>query len=113
MAAHAQMRVRLSFTMGLAMPGRTGMAGGAPIAAARLANSDIFRHLMKAASQAQCGVILDDYLHGECVQQRFRPDIDPSEYARVRVSIPDKGFDAAAWVKLFGYSSREVAALLG
>ena len=40
MAAHAQMRVRLSFTMGVAVPGGTGLAGAAPIAVVRLNNSD-------------------------------------------------------------------------
>ena len=37
LAPHARMRVRLSFTMGPAMPGKTGLAGEAPIAVVRLA----------------------------------------------------------------------------
>jgi hypothetical protein len=112
MAAHAQMRVRLSFTMGVAVPGGTGLAGGAPIAAVRLANSAVFRHVMNSAPQAHCGVIIDDYLHGEYVRLRFRPDIDPGDYISVHVSYPDKGFDAAAWLMLFGYVGHQVAALL-
>lgn len=113
MAPHARMRVRLSFTMGVAAPGRTGLAGAAPIAAARLSNAAVFRNAMTAAPRAQCGVIIDDHLHGEYVRQGFRADINPDDYASVHVSHPDKGFEATAWLKLFGYSSWQVAALLG
>jgi hypothetical protein len=112
MAAHAQMRVRLSFTMGVAVPGGTGLAGAAPIAVVRLNNSDILRQAMATAPAAQCGVIIDNYLHGEYVRQGFRADISPDDYVSVRVSNPEKGFDAAAWMKLFGYSRQQIAALL-
>ena len=113
MAPHAAMRVRLSFTMGAAAPGSTGLAGAAPIAAARLSSAAVFRNAMNAAPRAQCGVIIDDHLHGEYVRQGFRADISPDDYASVHVSHPDKGFEATAWLKLFGYSSWQVAALLG
>ena len=95
MAAHAQMRIRLSFTMGVAVPGGTGLAGAAPIAVVRLGNSDVLRQAMAAAPAAQCGVIIDNYLHGEYVRQGFRADISPDDYLSVRVSNPEKGFDAA------------------
>ena len=112
MAPHARMRVRLSYTMGVAVPGATGLAGGAPIAVVRLGNSDVFRQAMAAFPDAQCGVIIDSYLHGEYVRQGFRADVSPGDYLSVHVSNPGKGFDAAAWMKLFGHSSRQVAALL-
>jgi len=112
MAPHAVMRVRLSFTMGTAAPGSAGLTGAAPIAAARLANWRVFRNVMNAAPQAQCGVIIDDHLHAEYVRQGFRADLNPGDYAPVHVSQPDKGFEAAAWLKLFGYSSLQVSALL-
>jgi hypothetical protein len=112
MAPHAWIRVRVSFSMGVAVPGATGLAGGAPVAAVRLANSAIFRHVMNLAPEAQCGMIIDDHVHGEYVRLRFRPDINPDDYVSVRVSYPDKGFEAGAWLKLFGYSGQQVAALL-
>jgi hypothetical protein len=113
MAEHARMRVRLSFTMGAAAPGSTGLTGAAPIAAARLSNAAGFRTAMIAAPRAQCGVIIDDHLHSEYVRQGFRADINPDDYASVHVSHPDKGFEATAWLKLFGYTSRQVATLIG
>jgi hypothetical protein len=112
MAPHARMRVRLSFTMGVAEPGATGLTGTAPVAVVRLGNSGAFRKLMSAAQSAHCGVIIDSYLHGEYVRQAFRPDINPDDYTQVRISDPDKGFKATAWIMLFGYSGPQVAALL-
>lgn len=111
-APHARMRIRMAFSMGVSVPGRTGLVGQAPIAVARLVNWDKFRHVMAEAAQAQCGVIIDDHLHSEYVRQRFRPDIIPDDYVRVHVSNADKGFEATAWVKIFGYSGQQVTALL-
>jgi hypothetical protein len=113
MAAHARMRVRLAFSMGASTRGAAGLVGGAPIAVARIANSDVFRRAMRAAPRAHCGLLIDDYLHGEWVRQAFRADINADDYASVRVWYPDKGFDATAWLKLFGYSGKQVSSLLG
>lgn len=112
MALHARIRIRVAFTMGVSVRGGTGLVGGAPIAVARLANWAAFRHAMTEAAQAQCGMIMDDHLYGEYVRQRFRPDINPDDYVPAHISYADKGFEAAAWVKLFGYSGGQVAALL-
>jgi len=112
LAEHAWLRVRLAFSMGASMPGGAGLAGAAPIAVARLANSDQFRRAMRAAPLAQCGVLIDDYLHSQWITQEFRADINPDDYTPVRVSYPDKGFEATAWMRLFGYSGRQVSALL-
>jgi hypothetical protein len=112
MAPHARMRLRVAFSMGVSAPGGTGLVGGAPIAVARLVNWPPFRHAMTTAAQAQCGVIMDDHLHAEYVRQRFRPDVSADDYVPVHVSLSDKGFDAPAWVKLFGYSGGQVATLL-
>jgi hypothetical protein len=112
MAPHAQIRIRLSYTMGVALPGGTGLAGAAPIAVVRLGNSDILRRAMAAAPGVQCGVIIDNYLHGEYVRQGFRADISPDDFVPVRVSNPEKGFDASAWMKLLGYSRQQIAELL-
>jgi class 3 adenylate cyclase len=112
MMEHAWMRVRLAFSMGASMRGGAGLVGAAPIAVARMANSELFRHAMRAAPRAQCGLLIDDYLHQQWVRQGFRADINPDDYAPVRVSQPDKGFEARAWMKLFGYSGRQTGTLL-
>jgi hypothetical protein len=113
MASHARMRVRLAFSMGASTQGAAGLVGGAPIAVARIANSDVFRRAMQNAPRAHCGLLIDDYLHGEWIRQEFRADINADDYASVRVWYPDKGFDATAWLKLFGYSGKQVSSLLG
>ncbi len=112
MAPHARIRIRMAFTMGVSVPGATGLAGQAPIAVARLINWDRFRHAMTKAGDAQVGVIIDDHLYGQYVRQGFRADLDPGDYTAARVTYPDKGFDAAAWVKLFGWTGERVAELL-
>lgn len=112
MAEHARMRVRLAFSLGASTQGRAGLVGAAPIAVARLANSAVFRQAMRAAPKAQCGLIIDNYLHGEWVLQGFRADINPEDYVAVCVSHPEKGFEATAWIRLFGYSGPEVSSLL-
>ena len=111
MAPHARTRIRIAFTMGVSAPGATGLAGGAPIAVARLVNWGPFRHVMTAAARAQVGVIIDNHLHEQYVRQRFRSDINPDDYIPARVSYADKGFDTQAWIKLFGYTGGQVAAL--
>ncbi len=111
MAEHARMRIRLSFTIGVTMPGATGLAGAAPIAVVRLSNFPLFRSVMSTA-QAQCGVMIDDHLYRQYVVQRIRPDIGTGEYVPVRVSDAAKGFDENAWLRLLGYSGQQVASLL-
>jgi hypothetical protein len=68
---------------------------------------------MRAAPRAHCGLIIDDHLHGEWVRQGFRADINPDDYAPVRVSYQEKGFGATAWLRLFGYSGEQLRSLLG
>jgi hypothetical protein len=112
MAEHARMGVRLAFAMGASVRGAAGLVGDAPIAVARLANSEVFRRAMRVAPRARCGVLIDDYLHAQLVKPGFRADIDPDDYVAVRVQHPDKGFDAPAWIKLFGYSGQQLRGLL-
>jgi hypothetical protein len=112
MAPHARLRVRLSFTMGAAVEAALGLAGAAPIAVTRLGNSAVFRRAMGSAPQAQCGVIVDSHLHDEYVRQRFRSDINPADFAPVHVVDHEKRFEATAWIRLFGYSSQQVTAMV-
>ena len=107
------MRVRLAFAMGASVRGAAGLVGDAPIAVARLANSDVFRTAMRAAPQARCGLLIDDYLHSQLVKPGFRADIDPTDYVSVRVQHQDKGFDTRAWIRLFGYPGEKLRRLLG
>lgn len=112
MAAHAQLRVRMGFSMGASTPGAAGRVGQAPIAVARLVNSDILRNVMKKAEEVRCGVIIDSYLYEQCVRQRFGPDLDPVDWAAARVSVPEKGFEAAAWIRLLGRTGEQSSGLL-
>jgi hypothetical protein len=112
MVPRARLRIRLAFTMGVSAPGATGLVGSAPIAVARLVNWPPFRRAMTESGRAQVGLIIDDYLFGQFVNQRFRSDNDPGDFTRVRVTDSVKGFDAYAWVKLFGYVGKQAAPLL-
>jgi hypothetical protein len=78
----------------------------------RIANSAVFRKAMRAAPEARRGLIVDDYLR-ECVRQGFRADINPFDYAPVRVPYPGMGLEATAWLRLFEYSGQPVSSLLG
>lgn len=113
LAPHAQLRVRLSLAMGPAVPGATGLVGDAPIMVVRLGNSARFRSAMKSAPQAHCGVIVDDHLYRAYIRQNFRPDMHAAEYAPVQVQEQAKGFEAHAWIRLFGCSAAQTATLAG
>jgi hypothetical protein len=113
MAEHARMRVRLAFSMGASSRGGAGLVGAAPIAVARMANSDLFRYAMRQAPQAQCGLLIDDYLYRQWVKQGFRPDMSPDDYVPVHISDPAKGFAETGWLRLLGYSGPQVNLLLG
>jgi hypothetical protein len=112
MAAHARMRVRMAFSMGASEPGATGRVGQAAIAVARLVNSDILRSVVSKAHEARCTVIIDSYLYEQCVQQRFRADLDPADWVPVRVTAAKKNFDAAAWIRLVGSTGNRLRGLL-
>lgn len=112
-APHARMRVRLSYAMGPAVPGTTGQAGNAPIAAVRLSNATALRQAMKAVPEAYLGTIVDDYLYRQYIQQGFRPDLSPEEYLATHVSDHEKGFEADAWIRLVGYPAEGWGPLVG
>lgn len=113
MAEHAQMRIRLAFVLGAGAQTQVGLVGAAPVAVARLAHSGAFLRATLAAPQAQCSVIIDDYLHGEWTRQGLHADASLEEYVPVSVSYPDKGTEETAWMRLFGYSGQQVMSLLG
>jgi hypothetical protein len=71
-----------------------------------------YSHASREAVE-QCGLLIDDYLHKQWVQQGFRADINPDDYVPVRISYPDKGFDETCWLRLFGYPGQQVSSLLG
>jgi hypothetical protein len=102
MADHARMRVRLALSMGASTSGSAGRVGAAPIAVTRIANSDLFRDAMRAAPRADLGLMIDDYLYSQFVRQGFRADMSPDDYVPIHISYAEKGFEAAAWLRLYG-----------
>ena len=109
----ARLRVRLSYVLGSAAVGRIGWTGGAAVKVVRLSNDAKFRQAMKTNPDVYVGVIVDDYLYRNCVQQEFRSDLHPEEYVATHVSDPDKGFEADAWMRLVGRSANEARNLIG
>ena len=109
----ARLRVRLSYVLGSAAVGRIGWTSGAAVKVVRLSNDAKFRQAMKTNPDVYVGVIVDDYLYRNCVQQEFRSDLHPEEYVATHVSDPDKGFEADAWMRLVGRSANEARNLIG
>jgi class 3 adenylate cyclase len=101
LAASARLRLRLSFALGLAGRGATGVTGTAATAVVRLSNAARFRQAIAGAPQASLGVIVDDQLYHQYIKLDFRPDLSPEEYLPVQVSDSDKGFNAKAWIRIF------------
>jgi hypothetical protein len=112
MAKHARMRVRLALSMGASTSGSAGRVGAAPVAVTRIANSDLFRHAMHEAPRAELGLMIDDYLHSQFVRQGFRADMGADDYVSVRIASQEKGFEASAWLRLFGYSAAQLRSLV-
>jgi hypothetical protein len=104
-AAHARLRVRLSFAMGPTAEGLIGRAGNVPITVSRLNNATSLRAAMAANPDAYLGVIIEDELYRKYVAQEFRTDLDVDEYAKAHVSDEGKGFHEDAWIRLVGYAA--------
>ena len=106
-ALHARMRVRLAFATGPSTTERTAHADNASITVVRLCNAPTLREAMTAKPGAHLGVIIHGSLYREYVLQASRPDIGTDEYLGAHVSLPEKGFEAAAWIRLVGYPAQE------
>ena len=102
-ATHAILRVRLAFAMGPTAEGRIGRTGKTPITVTRLNNATPLREAMAARPEAHLGVIVENHLYTNYVEQEFHVDPGVDEYVEVRVSDSVKGFDQNAWMRLVGY----------
>jgi hypothetical protein len=105
-----QIRLRVALVDGMSEIASYGLAGEAPVVAARLVNADQTRKALIFASYCPLVVILDDRLYQDVVRQRFR-GLRPDDYVRVLVRNDAKDFERDAWIAAPGCDSSVLAEL--
>ncbi|HUI59589.1 MAG TPA: hypothetical protein VLX90_05175, partial [Steroidobacteraceae bacterium] len=111
-APHARLRMWLSYVHGPAAIGTIGRSSCGATKVARISNDSQFRQAMRASPDTYVGVMVDDYLYTNYVQQESRPDLHPEEYVATHVSDREIGFEADAWMRLVGRSANEARNLI-
>ncbi|MET9632182.1 hypothetical protein ABZX92_32445 [Lentzea sp. NPDC006480] len=97
-----QLRVRMSVVFGPSEIGTLGLIGDAPNMAGRLVDSKEVREAIEAAPGSPLAVIIDDSVYRNVVKSGLVSNLDASEYQRVEVDIPEKGFREVAWIVVPG-----------
>jgi hypothetical protein len=96
-APEARVRLRAAIHEGLVhLDGATGFPGEAIVTVCRLVDAPPLKAALRAFPRANVALIVSDRLHQDVV--RHYPDVRPDQFRRVLVRLPDKGFEAVAWI---------------
>jgi hypothetical protein len=96
---HAAIRLRVAMHFGMTEVAGLGFAGQAPVHVARLRDCPQLRQVMKEHPDVDFALIISQQLYEDHVGHEY-PDFQIGDFRPVRVEIPDKGFEAKAWVYL-------------
>lgn len=102
LAPEQQLHVRMSVVFGASEIGTLGLIGDAPITAGRLVDSKEVRNAIQAAPGSPLAVIIDDGVYRNVVKSGLVSNLDASQYQRVEIDIPEKGFREVAWIVVPG-----------
>ncbi|HYN97286.1 MAG TPA: hypothetical protein VES42_25890 [Pilimelia sp.] len=98
LAAGARVRLRVAMHIGLVhLDGAAGYPGDAVVTACRLLDAAPLKQALTAFPSAAVGLIVSDQIYQDVVRHRYG-QIRPERFASVSVTIPDKKFDASAWI---------------
>jgi hypothetical protein len=96
----ARVRVRVAVNQGLIIPDSgNGFAGRAVNEAARLVDAPVLKRALDAFPEAAVACIVPDDLYHDVVTGGY-DGIRPERFRRERVQLPDKGFQAWAWLQI-------------
>lgn len=101
LAPEARIRLRIAVHEGLVhLDGGNGFPGEAVVTACRLVDSPQLKAVLRRFPDAQVALIVSDRLYQDVV--RHYGDLRPEHFLRVTASLPEKSFDAVAWIHLPG-----------
>ncbi|MEU7978563.1 hypothetical protein AB0B63_08530 [Micromonospora sp. NPDC049081] len=101
LAPEARIRLRIGVHEGLVhLDGDNGFPGEAVVTACRLVDSPQLKATLRRFPEAQVALIVSDRLYQDVV--RHYGDLRPEHFLRVTASLPEKSFDAVAWIHLPG-----------
>jgi hypothetical protein len=94
----AKVRLRVAVHQGLVhLDGANGFPGNAVVETCRLLDVRPLKRALKAFPAAAVGLIVSDALYRDVVGEHYE-GLRPERFTRLEVSIPDKGFQAVAWI---------------
>jgi hypothetical protein len=108
LVAEARVRIRVALHVGLVhLDGANGYPGTAAVTVCRLVDAKPLKRALAAFPAAGAVQIVSEQLYDDVVAQRYQ-GLRPERYTRVRIALPDKGFDAAGWITVPDESAADV-----
>ncbi|WP_433207353.1 hypothetical protein ACQP00_41200 [Dactylosporangium sp. CS-047395] len=107
-----RIRVRVAVHVGLVhVDGAKGFPGAAAVTVSRLVGARPVKLALAAFPAAGAALILSEQVFDDVVAQRYE-DMAPDAFTRVRIEVPDKEFDQAAWISVPGSAPADLARIL-
>ncbi|WP_433048025.1 hypothetical protein [Dactylosporangium sp. CS-033363] len=107
-----RIRVRVAVHVGLVhLDGANGFPGAAAVTVSRLVGAKPVKLALAAFPAAGAALILSEQVFDDVVAQRYE-DMAPDAFTRVRIEVPDKEFDQAAWISVPGCAPGDLARIL-
>ncbi|MFF5263143.1 hypothetical protein ACFY4C_29795 [Actinomadura viridis] len=97
LSAHARLRVRAALHRGHVRRGVNGWIGESAIAVHRLLDSSRLRRALADHPEADLALIVSDILYRDVIVHGYGR-LAPDAFRRVRVRLPDKGFEEEGWI---------------
>jgi hypothetical protein len=102
----AKVRLRVAIHQGLVhLDGTNGFPSEAVVHVCRLADAPALKETLRRFREAAVALIVSDPIFQEVV--RHYRDLRPEQFAQVPATIPDKGFEAPAWIYVPGENAAE------
>jgi hypothetical protein len=107
LALEAKVRLRIAVHQGLVhLDGANGFPSEAVVHVCRLVDSPQLKAALRRFSGANVAFIVSDSLYQEVV--RHYQDLRPEQFACVSARLPEKKFDATAWIFVPGENAAEM-----
>lgn len=101
LAPEARIRLRVAIHQGLVhLDGANGFPSEAVVHVCRLADAPALKEALRRYPGAAVALVVSDIVFQDVV--RHYRDLRPEQFQRVAATIPDKGFDATAWIYVPG-----------
>ncbi|MEJ3746283.1 hypothetical protein WEI85_23705 [Actinomycetes bacterium KLBMP 9797] len=111
LASEAKVRLRIAVHQGLVhLDGANGFPSEAIVHVCRLVDSPQLKAMLRRFPGANVALIISDSLYHDVV--RHYQDLRPEQFACVSARLPEKNFNATAWIYVPGENAAELAAAI-